>query len=101
MIKQIQNENRCLKKIILEQPPADLTDLNHLFYATAAVLSKDKIRSKAVVSNKPNNSTPKAQTRIEKQISTWRKELSWIHAIVANGTNVTNDRSARLHRKHR
>ena len=100
MKKQIEAGNEALLKIISEQPPADLTDLNHLFYATATVLSKDKIKNTAAVNRRPNN-IPVAQSRIEKQISTWRKELSWIHDISANGANNNaNRRSAKLNRKY-
>jgi hypothetical protein len=89
----IDNANKALTLVIAEYPVTNLTDLNHLFYATATVvtnmISEDRPKEQTL-SHKPRlTRAERIQARMDKQIAGWRKEVSWTSEIL-NERNTKN-----------
>jgi hypothetical protein len=85
--------NKALTLVIAEYPVTNLTDLNHLFYATATVvtnmISEDRPKEQTL-SHKPRlTRAERIQARMDKQIAGWRKEVSWTSEIL-NERNTKN-----------
>jgi hypothetical protein len=59
---------------ILEQNEINITDINHLIYAAATVITERITKPGKMVKSRRNKDS--WQIRIQKQISNWRKELS-------------------------
>jgi hypothetical protein len=70
----LKNEMNGIIAEILEQNEINITDINHLIYAAATVITERITKPGKMVKNGRNKDSWKI--RIQKEISNWRKELS-------------------------
>ena len=70
---------------LLEEDEMDITDINNLIYAAATIMTQTRNEPGKRIKNRKNVKFWKI--RMQKQISSWRKELS---VIAETGTGSDN-----------
>ena len=91
---KFQEEINGIIEELLEEEEVDITDINNLIYAAATIMTLTLNKF-----NKRNTNSGKVKfwkTRMQKQISSWRKELS---IIAETGTGSDNGKLNKKKRK--
>jgi hypothetical protein len=73
-IIRLKKEMNGIIEDILKENETDITDLNHLIYAAATVITEKVTKPGKTVKSRQNKNSWKI--RIQRQISNWRKYIS-------------------------
>jgi len=90
---ELQEEINGVFVDLLEEDEMNITDINNLIYAAATIITQ--ILNKPIKRSKNRRGVMFWKIRMQKQISSWRKDLS---IIAENGTGSDN---VKLNRKKR
>jgi hypothetical protein len=91
---QLKNEINRKTEELLEENELDITDINNLIYAAAAVITETVNQPSKCSKNRRNENF--WEIRMERQISNWRKEIS---ILAEMGTGSDNSKLNRKKRK--
>jgi len=86
---------------ILDQKDLNITELYHLIYAAATVITEEIIGMKQHRQQTQRSTTAPWFRRIQGNINDIRKELSALVEIQRNNRKVTSIKRTRLHKKYK
>jgi hypothetical protein len=82
----LKNEINGIIEELLKEDETDITDMNHLIYAAATVITERITKPGKKVKNRRNKDSWKI--RIQRQISNWRRELSILTESGLSSENI-------------
>jgi len=91
---KLQEEINGLTEELLEEDELNITDINNLIYTAATIMTQTL--NEPSKSSKNRRNVQVCKIRMQKQISSWRKELS---IIAETGTGTDNGKLIRKKRK--
>ena len=91
---KLQEEINGVNEELLEEDEMNITDINNLIYAAATIMTQTLNEPSKKAKNRRDFKFRKI--RMQKQINSWRKELS---IIAENGTGSDNGKLNRRKRK--
>jgi hypothetical protein len=82
----LQKEINGITEELLKEDETDITDINHLIYAAATVITERITKPGKKVKNRKNKDSWKI--RIQRQISKWRREMSTLTESGSGSDNI-------------